>query len=135
MPLFSELVDKVAADEAYLESTLAQAAQHDEFTARLLGVLRGSRGARARFRAGEVVLGVHRSDYMLDAPSGGFLQVGGLSAGPTRIVQAVCRAWGLRQTAGAGSRHLRGAVSSQSRGRVVVCCKAGEVALGVHRSD
>jgi len=68
-------VDAVAADEAWLESTLAPAAAHDEFTGRLLALLVSSREQRARWADRAVVLGVHRSDYMLDAPSGGFLQV------------------------------------------------------------
>ncbi|KIY94777.1 glutathione synthase [Monoraphidium neglectum] len=75
MPLFSTLIDKVARDEEYLQQTLEQAAGFDEFTRRLLRLLRDSRAARRRLAGREVVLGVHRSDYMLDAPSGGFLQV------------------------------------------------------------
>lgn len=51
-----------------------QAAAHDAFTARLLRLLRDSRPARSRWAGAAPVLGVHRSDYMLDAPSGGFLQ-------------------------------------------------------------
>lgn len=50
----------------------------DTFTARLLGILRSSRTRRAELAAmgrPEVSLGIHRSDYMLDAPSQGFLQV------------------------------------------------------------
>ncbi len=77
MPLFNRLVDAVAADEAYLSSTLARAAEHDDFTAQLLTLMTDTAAARRRWReAGrEVVLGVHRSDYMLDAPSTRFLQV------------------------------------------------------------
>jgi hypothetical protein len=77
MPLFNQLVDAVAADEAYLTTTLAPAAAQDSFTARLLRLLADSAPGRAQLAAGgrQVVLGVHRSDYMLDAPSGGFLQV------------------------------------------------------------
>lgn len=74
-PLLNQLVDDVARDEEYLESTLGAAAQYDEFTARLLLVLRETRAARARLAAKQVALGIHRSDYMLDAPSGRFLQV------------------------------------------------------------
>jgi len=50
----------------------------DVFTARLLGILRSSRNRRATLAVAgrpEVALGIHRSDYMLDAPSKGFLQV------------------------------------------------------------
>lgn len=77
MPLFNSLVDAVAADEPYLRRVLGAAAQHDAFTARLLALLDSSRAARVAVRGAgrEVVLGVHRSDYMLDAPSGKFLQV------------------------------------------------------------
>ncbi|GLI68541.1 hypothetical protein VaNZ11_012982 [Volvox africanus] len=76
MPLFNRLVDAVATDEAYLESTLGPAALYDTFTGRLLKTLQATRAARALHEAGrEVVLGVHRSDYMLDEPSGKFLQV------------------------------------------------------------
>ncbi|MEW5313017.1 MAG: hypothetical protein WDW38_004612 [Sanguina aurantia] len=75
MPLFNELVDAVARDERYLEATLESAARFDEFTARLLALLRSSRAARLSRGSKDLVLGVHRSDYMLDAPSGGFLQV------------------------------------------------------------
>lgn len=63
----------------------------DSFTAGLLKVLRDSRAARAAMAsAGKpaLSLGIHRSDYMLDAPSGGFLQVGRYyrHSGPTRNV-------------------------------------------------
>jgi hypothetical protein len=64
-----------------------QAAGFDEFTRRLLRLLRDSRAARRRLAGREVVLGVHRSDYMLDAPSGGFLQVGcGLNASHRHVI-------------------------------------------------
>lgn len=79
MTAFNILIDKVAADETYLKQTLQKAAQHDDFTARLLALMGASAAARAEAAVPggvpEVVLGVHRSDYMLDAPSGGFLQV------------------------------------------------------------
>lgn len=99
MPLFNSLVDAVAADEPYLRRVLGAAAQHDAFTARLLALLDSSRAARVAVRGAgrEVVLGVHRSDYMLDAPSGKFLQVraqSGAGAG------AGCRVWYVR---GAGA--------------------------------
>ena len=47
----------------------------DAFTGRLLSMLASTRAARQALAGGELVLGVNRSDYMLDAPSGGFLQV------------------------------------------------------------
>jgi glutathione synthetase len=73
MKLFNLLVDRVALDEQYLEKTLAKAAQYDEFTARLLAVLTSTRIARST--TPQISLGINRSDYMLDVPSGGFLQV------------------------------------------------------------
>ncbi|EFJ43050.1 hypothetical protein VOLCADRAFT_76898 [Volvox carteri f. nagariensis] len=77
MPLFNRLVDAVAADEDYLEGTLRHAAQYDGFTGRLLAVLHATRSTRDEMRVAgrNVVLGIHRSDYMLDQPSGKFLQV------------------------------------------------------------
>jgi len=64
----------------------------DDFTRRLLGVLRGSRARRAALASAgrpEVALGVHRSDYMLDAPSQGFLQVrGGVWWGATCLMRS-----------------------------------------------
>ena len=73
MRLFNLLTDRVASDEAYLEKTLEKAAKYDEFTARLLSLLTQTRAARKTIP--QISLGINRSDYMLDAPSGGFLQV------------------------------------------------------------
>lgn len=42
---------------------------------------RATRQARQETAGQELALGIHRSDYMLDAPSGGFLQVGPRSWG------------------------------------------------------
>lgn len=78
MTVFNTLIDRVAADESYLTVTLSRAAQQDPFTGKLLQLMHNTAPIRqAAKTAGvqEVVLGVHRSDYMLDAPSGGFLQV------------------------------------------------------------
>jgi glutathione synthase len=74
MPLFSSLVHAVSQDGRYLARTLAAAAKHDDFTSRLLGVWRESAELRAQFGT-SVVLGLHRSDYMLDEPSASLLQV------------------------------------------------------------
>ncbi len=52
--------------------------RQDAFIGRLLALLRDTRPVRAAQAAAgrpELSLGVHRSDYMLDAPSQGFLQV------------------------------------------------------------
>ena len=73
MKLFNLLVDRVALDEGYLQQTLEKAAQYDEFTARLLTLLASTREARSKVPL--ISLGINRSDYMLDTPSGGFLQV------------------------------------------------------------
>jgi len=76
--LFNMMVDAVAKDEQYLEETLQAAARQDNFTQRLLDVLRSSRTRRASLATAgrpEVCLGIHRTDYMLDTPSQGFLQV------------------------------------------------------------
>lgn len=70
MTLFSTLVDRISLDEDYLEQTLAVAASGDDFTAKLLEVFRRTRPERQANKEQEVVLGIHRSDYMLDAPSG-----------------------------------------------------------------
>lgn len=85
---FNSLVDAVAADEQYLEATLEAASQHDDFTARLLWVLRESRPQRQARSGSEIELGIHRSDYMLDQPSGRFLQVSGCQPGPAGSMQA-----------------------------------------------
>ncbi|KAF5838969.1 eukaryotic glutathione synthase, partial [Dunaliella salina] len=77
-PLFNVMVDAVAKDEQYLEDTLQAAARQDTFTQRLLDILRSSRARRASLATAgrpEVCLGIHRTDYMLDTPSEGFLQV------------------------------------------------------------
>lgn len=66
---FNALVDGVAARRGWLEATLAASVAGDAFTGRLLGVLRAveaEAGPRQR-----LVLGVHRSDYMVDrGPAG-----------------------------------------------------------------
>ena len=74
MPLFSSLVHAVSRDEQYLNTVLARAAQYDEFTRNLLQAWQDSAEQRAKFGS-RVVLGLHRSDYMLDDPSTSLLQV------------------------------------------------------------
>ena len=64
----------VSLDEAWLEETLAAAARADDFTARLLRVLRDTRECREGSKD-EVVLLLSRSDYLLDKPSSKLLQV------------------------------------------------------------
>ena len=70
---FNSLAAAVSLDEPWLEATLAAAAQADDFTARLLEVLRKTREYRGS--GSEVVLLLSRSDYLLDKPSSKLLQV------------------------------------------------------------
>ena len=76
-PLFNRLVDAVSRDAAWLHGTLAGVRASDAFTARLLA-LHAEEGARAAAAAAAgaacplqhpLRLGLHRSDYMLTAPS------------------------------------------------------------------
>ena len=68
-PLHSLLVDAVSCDRAWLAETLAPVLKSDAFTARLLELMQACPEQRVR-------LGLHRSDYMVDGPSGKLLQVG-----------------------------------------------------------
>lgn len=70
---FNSLAAAVSLDERWLEETLAAAARADDFTARLLEVLRDTREYREN--GSEVVLLLSRSDYLLDKPSSKLLQV------------------------------------------------------------
>ena len=69
---FATLCAAVAADDAFLTSTLASACASDPFTARLLLL---HRQASAQPHASSVELALLRSDYMVDEPSGALLQV------------------------------------------------------------
>ena len=71
-PLFAELSDLVSRDHAFLEATLAGVLETDAFTRALWDVYVASGGQAGRH---ECEVGVLRSDYMLDAPSGAPLQV------------------------------------------------------------
>lgn len=71
---FNSLAAAVSRDEEWLEETLAAAARADDFTARLLRVLRDTRECREGGES-EVVLLLSRSDYLLDKPSSKLLQV------------------------------------------------------------
>jgi len=67
-PLWNRLVDAVARDTEWLHGTLANAAQADPFTRRLVDMSRALHappGLRQR-----TFLGIHRSDYMLHEPEG-----------------------------------------------------------------
>ncbi|CAE8585778.1 unnamed protein product [Polarella glacialis] len=73
--LWNELVDAVARDLPWLYATLEPAANADPFTARLMGISKAVHAAGLRQK---LMLGIHRSDYMLHEPgdsSPRFLQV------------------------------------------------------------
>lgn len=74
MPMFSMLVQAISEDSLYLNGTLKLAAQYDVFTGKLLTLYNETAEARAQFGS-PINLGLHRSDYMLDGPSGKLLQV------------------------------------------------------------
>lgn len=67
----NRLYDAVSRDSEFLLSTLKSAAELDDFTAKLMDIY-----ADVRKQKGEedVVLGIHRSDYMLDDASSRLLQ-------------------------------------------------------------
>lgn len=73
MPILNEMVHSVSEDEEFLKSTLTLASEYDEFTANLLRTYNLTKNARDNRR--ELSVGVHRSDYMFDEPSGRLLQV------------------------------------------------------------
>ena len=75
MPTLKLLVDAVSRDTAFLKTVLATAAHYDDFTAKLLELSDSTAAETKNRRTAEVVIGVHRSDYMLDEPSGRLLQV------------------------------------------------------------
>lgn len=75
MPGFSTLVQAISENNEYLNSSLKLAAQYDEFTGKLLKLHNETIEARKRFGS-PINLGLHRSDYMIDGPSGKLLQVG-----------------------------------------------------------
>ena len=63
---FNRLVERVASQPEWLHATLAPAAEHDEFTRRLVAMHKDVL-ASGRPHAARRNLGVHRSDYLLDA--------------------------------------------------------------------
>ncbi len=88
---FGDLVAAVAADADFLRTTLAGACASDDFTARLMALFEATHKQRVRCiaraavllpsshaaasRQGDVELGLLRSDYMVDEPTGALLQV------------------------------------------------------------
>lgn len=72
MPLLNELFDKVSQDREFLISALEKTSKSDEFTSKLLNIYKSL--DKNHFED-EIVLCIHRSDYMLDEPSQNILQV------------------------------------------------------------
>ncbi|KAK9815717.1 hypothetical protein WJX72_008516 [[Myrmecia] bisecta] len=75
MTIFNLVIDRISRDSTYLQQTLAAAAEYDDFTAKLLEVYRDNLALWQSRASSELVLGIHRSDYMLDEPSSTLLQV------------------------------------------------------------
>ena len=73
MPLMNELYDAVSCDSEFLTATLKSAAEFDDFTAKWLEIYSEVRDKKTDRT--DITLGIHRSDYMLDDPSGRLLQV------------------------------------------------------------
>lgn len=97
-PLFGRLVDNIAHDRYWLRSTLAELEGSDDFTNRLLDVWAQAPQNQA------LTLGLHRSDYMIDAATGRLLQVelntiassfGGLSSKISRMHAYLARRYQL----------------------------------------
>uniref|UniRef100_A0A671KJB3 Glutathione synthetase n=1 Tax=Sinocyclocheilus anshuiensis TaxID=1608454 RepID=A0A671KJB3_9TELE len=66
---FNRLVDRVSQNPAFLEETLASTIKVDNFTARLFNIYKQ---VQQEHRPQSIVLGLNRSDYMLDhSPYGG----------------------------------------------------------------
>ncbi|KAK9837801.1 hypothetical protein WJX74_005284 [Apatococcus lobatus] len=75
MPIFNLLIDRISRDSAYLQQTLAPAAEFDDFTANLLRIHQETLSLRETRADKQLTLGLHRSDYMLDELSNTLLQV------------------------------------------------------------
>lgn len=71
-PIFNELVDRVSLDGKFLQDSLSRTKNVDAFTGRLLDI--HSKMLEVD-KEEEVRLGLHRSDYMLDAQSNDLLQI------------------------------------------------------------
>ncbi|KAF3784108.1 Glutathione synthetase [Nymphaea thermarum] len=71
-PIFSELVDRVSLDGTFLQESLSRTKKVDAFTSRLLDI--HSKMLESNKKE-EIRLGLHRSDYMLDAETNELLQV------------------------------------------------------------
>ncbi|KAL5701608.1 Glutathione synthetase [Ranunculus cassubicifolius] len=71
-PIFNELVDRVSLDGKFLQDSLSRTKKVDAFTSRLLDI--HSKMLQVGKKE-EIRLGLHRSDYMLDAQSKDLLQI------------------------------------------------------------
>ncbi|KAF5206216.1 Glutathione synthetase protein [Thalictrum thalictroides] len=71
-PIFNELVDRVSLDGNFLQDSLSRTKKVDAFTSRLLDI--HSKMLETNKKE-EIRLGLHRSDYMLDAQSQDILQI------------------------------------------------------------
>ncbi|XP_010255817.1 PREDICTED: glutathione synthetase, chloroplastic-like isoform X2 [Nelumbo nucifera] len=71
-PLFNELVDRVSLDGKFLQDSLSRTKKVDAFTHRLLDIHSKMLGINKKE---EIRLGLHRSDYMLDAQTKLLLQI------------------------------------------------------------
>ncbi|KAJ4954813.1 hypothetical protein NE237_011596 [Protea cynaroides] len=71
-PLFNELVDRVSLDGKFLQESLSRTKKADGFTSRLLDI--HSMMLKINKKE-EIRLGLHRSDYMLDAQTNALLQI------------------------------------------------------------
>ncbi|KAG9457460.1 hypothetical protein H6P81_001968 [Aristolochia fimbriata] len=71
-PIFNELVDRVSLDSKFLQDSLSRTKVVDAFTSRLLDI--HSKMLEINKKE-EIRLGLHRSDYMLDAQTKQLLQI------------------------------------------------------------
>ncbi|CAL9133278.1 unnamed protein product [Musa acuminata var. zebrina] len=71
-PIFNELVDRVSLDGKFLQDSLSRTKKVDAFTSRLLDI--HSKMLEIN-KTEDIRLGLHRSDYMLDAETNLLLQI------------------------------------------------------------
>ncbi|KNA18689.1 hypothetical protein SOVF_068250 [Spinacia oleracea] len=71
-PIFNELFDRVSLDAKFLQDSLSRTGKVDTFTSRLLDIHSKMIDINKKE---EIRLGLHRSDYMLDAQTKSLLQI------------------------------------------------------------
>ncbi|WOL17747.1 glutathione synthetase, chloroplastic [Canna indica] len=71
-PIFNELVDRVSLDADFLQNSLSRTKKVDGFTSRLLDI--HSKMLEIK-KTEDIRLGLHRSDYMMDAETNLLLQI------------------------------------------------------------